>query len=165
MFINTSVSEEMQVLEDYGYKHSKIIKLSDNGEYAIGKYYDEMLQTETSLINTSDQSVMLFPKLVTSDFILGVKVWDSKIEDVTDNGDMAVGSAGGHAVVWTPNTGLRKLADVAENLGADLEGWHLRKATHVSADGRYIFGEGEMADKKPRVWRLELIRVCETPDW
>lgn len=165
MFIDTSKSNELQVLDDLGYKYSQIIKLSDNGSYAIATYYDENLQTESSLVDTSDSSISLFPKLVTWDLFTGTKIWDSKMADVTDDGRMAVGTAGGHAVMWTPETGIRKIADVAASYGTDLQGWTLKTATHVSADGRYIFGEGRTAGDKPRIWRLELIRVCETPDW
>ncbi|HYE97060.1 MAG TPA: right-handed parallel beta-helix repeat-containing protein [Rubricoccaceae bacterium] len=67
---------------------------------------------------------------------------------VSADGSVVVGSSylGGAtyvAFIWTPEAGMRRLDDVLENdYGIDLDGWDLRSAAAVSADGTVIVGYG-----------------------
>lgn len=80
----------------------------------------------------------------------------------SEDGSIAVGEkiypADFHqAVIWTEAGGVRKLRDVAVNdLGLDLTGWTLQRATGVSADGRVVIGYGNSPEGRREAWRLEL---------
>jgi probable HAF family extracellular repeat protein len=70
----------------------------------------------------------------------------SRALGVSDDGDTVVGwgttAAGEEAFVWTPASGIQRLADVLASQGVDLTGWTLVRATGVSASGRTIVGWG-----------------------
>ncbi len=65
---------------------------------------------------------------------------------VADGGRMVVGivqHAGSLAFIWTPEDGMRDLAEVFENdYGFDLSDWVSFRAEDISADGRTIVGDG-----------------------
>jgi len=54
-----------------------------------------------------------------------------------------IGDSEAIAFVWEPASGMRALKEVLESAhGLDLEGWELRRATGISADGETIAGTG-----------------------
>lgn len=71
---------------------------------------------------------------------------DSDALGVSRGGRAVVGwgttALGQEAFVWTPQRGMRRLADVLVEAGLDLTGWTLRQATGISASGRTIVGWG-----------------------
>ena len=46
------------------------------------------------------------------------------------------------AFLWTPESGMRRLADALSEHGLDLSGWTLQRATGLSASGRTVVGWG-----------------------
>lgn len=71
----------------------------------------------------------------------------SRAEAVNADGSVIVGSgataAGFEASLWTQSDGMRRLQDILQDdHGLDLTDWVLTSAYDVSADGRYIIGEG-----------------------
>ena len=70
----------------------------------------------------------------------------SVAEDVSNDGSVIVGQSkfgdGRAAVVWTAEIGMVRLQDLLESHGVTVrEGWTLRDAVGISADGRTIVGE------------------------
>jgi probable HAF family extracellular repeat protein len=65
---------------------------------------------------------------------------------VSDAGHVIAGwgtsDAGHEAFLWTPETGMRRLADVLTEHGLDVSDWTLREATGLSASGRTVVGWG-----------------------
>jgi probable HAF family extracellular repeat protein len=70
----------------------------------------------------------------------------SEARAVSDAGHVIAGwgttAAGQEAFLWTPESGMRRLADVLSEYGLDLSGWTLEQATGLSASGRTIVGWG-----------------------
>lgn len=67
---------------------------------------------------------------------------------VSGDGNVVVGDCGvagltTKAFVWTPQSGMRDLAEVLTEKGIDFSGWALRTALCVSRDGTTIAGWGE----------------------
>ncbi len=60
------------------------------------------------------------------------------------DGSIVVGAlSNGGAFIWTEDEGIRRLQDVlVSEYSMDLEGWNLRGATEISADGNTIVGYG-----------------------
>jgi probable HAF family extracellular repeat protein len=76
------------------------------------------------------------------------------------DGSIVVGTASAfsvgtdsHAVVWDEQGNARLLSDLLRDLGANVDGWTLRSATDISADGRVIVGNGTSPDGIFQVWR------------
>jgi probable HAF family extracellular repeat protein len=65
---------------------------------------------------------------------------------VSGDGSLVVGTSFGAGdstgFIWDEANGMRPLTDVLVGLGVDLEGWQLRNATAISADGSTIVGSG-----------------------
>ena len=80
------------------------------------------------------------------------------VEDISDDGNIIVGSyehSDDHdrAMIWTADLGEPvDLADYLTSLGADLQGWQLRRATAISGDGRTIVGNGNSPEGGRRSW-------------
>lgn len=81
---------------------------------------------------------------------------------VNKDGSVVVGAWDGpgldiqRAYIWTPETGSRDLQDYFEQeLGVDLQGWHLAEASVVSDDGSTFAGIGFAPDSSvPTGWRV-----------
>ena len=71
--------------------------------------------------------------------------------DVSEDGSVVVGESDG-AFIWTPTGGIQSLQVLLTNLGLDLTGWELSKATGISADGRTIAGHGTNPDGNTEAW-------------
>jgi uncharacterized membrane protein len=54
------------------------------------------------------------------------------------------GAPGGRAFIWTEQLGTRDLNEHLPTLGVNLNGWVLRTASGISADGRIFAGEGTL---------------------
>jgi len=75
---------------------------------------------------------------------------ESRAYGVSADGTVVVGQsqpdnngATSEAFVWTQSDGMQRLHDVLIARGAtDLNGWVLKKANDISADGRWIVGDG-----------------------
>ncbi|WP_145383366.1 hypothetical protein [Botrimarina mediterranea] len=66
------------------------------------------------------------------------------------------------AVIWDSQLTPKPLKGVLEDdYGLDLEGWTLRTATDISADGRFIVGTGRGPDGLEYVWRAEIDAIPE----
>jgi probable HAF family extracellular repeat protein len=65
---------------------------------------------------------------------------------VSDAGHVIAGwgttDAGREAFLWTPESGMRRLADVLTEHGLDVSDWTLEEATGLSASGRTVVGWG-----------------------
>lgn len=90
--------------------------------------------------------------------------FDSLALGVSDGG-WVVGrgtTADGHeAFLWTPNEGMRRLADVLTAQGASLHGWTLTSATAISRDGRTIVGYGWNPQGRREAWAADFGAVPE----
>ena len=78
-------------------------------------------------------------------------------EGISADGRVIVGNAdsGGPSLepfVWIESEGMFSLTDWLEADGVDLEGWVLRSALDVSADGRTIVGMGTNPDGFTEAW-------------
>ena len=89
-------------------------------------------------------------------------VANSRALDVSSDGAIVVGTAGAfpagggveffRAFLWDATNGMRNLADVLAQTGADVAGWELDSANAVSADGRVIVGDGVNPDGRSEGW-------------
>ena len=87
---------------------------------------------------------------------------------VTADGDTIVGFAdwdggfgGSRAFIWDQAHGMRDLKTVLETeYGLDLTGWQLLVANDISADGRYIVGQGLNPGGDWEAWIADLHRPC-----
>ena len=71
----------------------------------------------------------------------------SEVLDLSRNGNAAVGfghsADGREAFIWDETNGMRSLTGVlVDQFGLDLNGWVLREATAITADGMVIVGNG-----------------------
>jgi hypothetical protein len=83
----------------------------------------------------------------------------SSASDVSLDGRVVVGGANrsGTAFIWDALHGMRNLRDVLVNdLGLDLTGWTLHRATAMSEDGSTIVGWGTNPDRNTEAW---LVRI------
>lgn len=73
-------------------------------------------------------------------------LFNSYAAAITPDGSVIVGGAasanGDEAFFWTEADGMVSLNDWLEDSGVDMDGWRLRTANAVSADGRTIVGVG-----------------------
>jgi len=83
----------------------------------------------------------------------------SRAADVSDDGSIVVGLAitdlGGEGFIWDEANGMRNLQQVLETdfgLEGSLQGWTLRSANAISADGLTITGEGINPDGNQEAW-------------
>jgi probable HAF family extracellular repeat protein len=68
---------------------------------------------------------------------------DSFAGAITPDGSIIVGASGLSTFIWTSSTGMLNLTDILASHGVTgFEGWQLRGATGISADGRTIIGTG-----------------------
>jgi uncharacterized membrane protein len=80
---------------------------------------------------------------------------------VSEDGARVVGAAqdgdGPQSFLWDATHGMRTVAELlrAANV-AGLDGWRLREATAISADGRTLAGNGTNPDGKPEGWVARL---------
>jgi len=82
-------------------------------------------------------------------------------EGVSGDGLVVVGASSGfgaaHAFIWDPAEGMRRLQEVlVDDLGLDLTGWTLERATAISTDGLSIVGYGENPSGDREAWRAVL---------
>jgi probable HAF family extracellular repeat protein/T5SS/PEP-CTERM-associated repeat protein len=81
---------------------------------------------------------------------------------VSGDGSVVVGYNNNpiRASIWTSETGMLSLQDVlVQGYGLDLEGWTLREARGISADGRTIVGIGDNPDGQQEGWIVYLPRI------
>lgn len=77
---------------------------------------------------------------------------------ISDDGTVIVGTVPSEqppsrAIIWDPIFGARDLQSILEtDFNLDLEGWELRKATDISADGTMIVGWGINPDGHSEAW-------------
>jgi probable HAF family extracellular repeat protein len=76
---------------------------------------------------------------------------------VSGDGSFVVGTApadiGSAAFLWDEEHGMRELAKIlSEELGLDLTGWTLTRATDISADGKVIVGWGTNPNGDSESW-------------
>ncbi len=90
--------------------------------------------------------------------------------DVSDDGMMVVGRAGGggmgdRAFLWTPDDGMRTLHQVLhDDFGIDVEamGWRLDTATGISGDGTTIIGTATNPDGRGEAWMIRIVPAPST---
>ncbi len=78
---------------------------------------------------------------------------------ISDDGRIVVwvsGKEDPRAFIWTQDTGIRDLQSLAVDAGLDLNGWVLKLARDVSADGRTIVGSGTNPQGKTEGWIMRL---------
>ena len=167
LYIDMKTGEKKDISKN-GYDKSLITKLSQNGEYGIIANQNNPLGSPTmfSIYNIDNNESTFIPSYWKYDWDKGLIPEYVKLTDLSDNGRIAIGYAGSLAIIWTPSTGTRDLAEyITSEYGVDLRGWTLTSANHISPNGQYIYGNGITPGGLKRVWRLELNRICETPDW
>ncbi len=78
---------------------------------------------------------------------------------VSANGSIVVGYArngasgdANRAFIWDPVHGMRDLRDLLVGYGLDLDGWTLKEARDISADGQTIVGFGRNPDGRLEAW-------------
>lgn len=77
--------------------------------------------------------------------------------------DPATGVATPHAFVWTPEQGMRRLAELLADLQVDLAGLRLETATGITADGFTIVGSGANAAGQQQAWIARLAPPAPEP--
>jgi uncharacterized membrane protein len=107
--------------------------------------------------------------------VLSGSTW-STANDVDRSGNRVVGGCGlpvdpiGSSGIWTdaylwePESGMRSLGSVMNDLGVDMTGWALRSDQKISDDGTVIVGLGEYSGTPAlfRVWLPRIIRKVDT---
>lgn len=91
---------------------------------------------------------------------------------VADGGLAVVGSSyvlgvSGDAFVWTEGRGMELLQGVLEDrfgLSAALFNWNLTSAADISADGRFIVGDGINLDGNQEGWLVRLDQPIFVPE-
>lgn len=70
------------------------------------------------------------------------------------DGSVIVGTYTNEAMIWTADSGTRRLVDllIELGLGAEVAGWDLSSATGISADGRTIVGWGSSPTEGRQAW-------------
>jgi probable HAF family extracellular repeat protein len=90
--------------------------------------------------------------------------WSTAV-DVSPGGTVVVGSGtteqGEEAFVWDATNGMRRVADVLERLGLQLNGWILREALAVSAHG-VIVGWGTDPSANTEAWIAVIPEISES---
>jgi len=109
-----------------------VAKLAKQYDPVIGHYW---LENESGL-------KMTWPNAMSSDGSTVVGIG----EDKTWKG----------ACVWDQNQGVRSILHILSESGVDTDGWKLKEATSVSADGKVIVGMGTNPVGKEEAWRVEL---------
>jgi probable HAF family extracellular repeat protein len=90
----------------------------------------------------------------------------SQAWDASALGQVIVGAgssdvAPNEAFVWTPQQGMRALAEIlSTDYGIDTAGWVLRDAYAVSADGRTVVGWGQNPEGLYEAWLVVLAPAC-----
>jgi probable HAF family extracellular repeat protein len=96
-------------------------------------------------------------------FSTGGSTMYSYAQGVSADGNMVIGYSttpnGQEAFFWTPQGGMVNLLDALTAAGADTTGWLLSYAYAVSADGRFIVGQG-LHFGHTEAWAAHLPRVC-----
>lgn len=165
LYINIQSNTKV-ILEKFNYEAGSISALSGDGQYAIVNYSDNNLINTPGIYDIENNNVTLLEPLTIYDWIFGNNTYPTALYDISYDGQLAVGSANNNAIIWTPTMGIKLLSDYISNTYAtDLKGWRLTSAKYVSDDGQYIYGEGITSDGLRRIWRLEMNRICETPNW
>jgi len=87
--------------------------------------------------------------------------FESRALAVSDDGRRIVGrgtsATGPEAFVWERVRGLRPLSAALREAGASgLEGWTLTEALALSADGRFLAGNGNDPAGRPQAWIARL---------
>jgi len=70
---------------------------------------------------------------------------------VSSDGTVVIGSQQFVPLIWTREQGVRRLADLLGELGADLDGWRLGPAVALSDDGKSVLGLGQLHEQQ-RGW-------------
>lgn len=136
--------------------HGHASAVSDDGSAVVGSYlegprgtgvYHAFRERNGITILDSAASNVFAPFDVSDDgaVVVGEKIYP------------ALGLRGFQAAIWTEEHGLRTVEDVlANDLGIDIGGWQLQRATGISADGRVITGFGLSPSNRREVWRVVL---------
>jgi uncharacterized membrane protein len=87
---------------------------------------------------------------------------------ISGDGSNIVGTVSGPAAfIWHDQLGMNFLQDVLVNefgLGSQLSGWILERANDISANGRYIVGEGINPSGKTEAWLVRLDHTYSVPE-
>ena len=136
--------------------------VSEDGKIIIGVYsireagigirpstrYSFREQGEHKLLDSAANDGSVFSPLAVSgdgSVIVGEKIFPE------------LGLKGFRAMIWTEKEGLRPLENVlTQELGLDLQGWEVQRATAVSGDGRVITGWGRNPKGLREAWRAVL---------
>ncbi|MDX2118429.1 MAG: GC-type dockerin domain-anchored protein [Planctomycetota bacterium] len=90
---------------------------------------------------------------------------DSNALGVSADGRIIVGygtsAAGQDAMIWSSRQGMRSIRTLLVNAGVNLNGWILRQATGISADGTTICGIGINPSGNSDAWIATLPRPCD----
>lgn len=157
-------------LEKHGFERGGITKLSSNGEYALVSYSDFNLTNTFAVYDVNNDTYSILPPMYESHWYFGTQEFSVRLSDVSNDGQLAIGDVVKNSIstsiIWTPLTGPQKLVPyLTSEYGVDFEGWTNLRASHLSSNGQYIYGTGQSPEGYKRIWRLELIRVCESPSW
>jgi uncharacterized membrane protein len=123
--------------------------LNRDGSILIGASAGEILDEEGEIISEFSRSLMW------TDSLVPVPLGDlpdgrdfNWANDLSDDGSRVVGlamtDAGPVGYLWTPDDGMRAVADVLAEHGLALEiaGWSLEAVTAITPDGRTLVGYG-----------------------
>ncbi|MFN0011421.1 MAG: hypothetical protein ACKVS8_07235 [Phycisphaerales bacterium] len=101
---------------------------------------------------------------------LGVDLLQVVVSDVSDSGDLLVGTGGAHGVlqaqIWDEFFGLENLAETLRNaygLEPQLRGWTLRNVYAVAANGTTLVGDGINPCGQVEAWAATFNPLCRPP--
>jgi probable HAF family extracellular repeat protein len=123
--------------------------VSADGAFVVGADFDEDISQQAFLWSESTGMIDLGMVRDASESAAWAVSGDGSvvigIYDLTD------------AFIWTPESGMRVLIDVLTReygLAEELEGWRLTAALGISADGRYLVGNG-LHNGEGEAWLLD----------
>jgi uncharacterized membrane protein len=94
--------------------------------------------------------------------------FDSVARAVTADGSIIVGESRVsqniiEAFIWDPTNGMRRVQDVLNAAGADVQGWGLRTVAAITPDGRFIAGWGENPRGIQEAWIADISGLVPEP--
>ena len=149
--LNTGEPEALGILPEHF--SSVAMDASRKGKYVIGGNQKKRGGGSQAFIWDATQGMRGLGYLPEHD--------NSRATAISDDGRIVVGfSASGKenqtAFIWTRGTGIQNLQTLAETAGIDLNGWLLKYASDISADGSTIVGSGTNPQGKWEGWIMRL---------
>jgi probable HAF family extracellular repeat protein len=134
--------------------------VSADGAMVVGVDYSEL--TGEAFVWTPQDGMSGLGYLDVSKKFPGSQAFDISGDSVVV-GYATSAITGPEAMLWDPQHGMRRVADVLADEGVDLAGWQVTEATGVSDDGRAIVGRGVTPLGQSEAWLARLDAALAPP--